>query len=104
MSIKYGNRILREQQSALREKARWLNIQLEEANEEIARLKATVTAKNNMLTGARNKTRKCLTLMNEAMEETVFDFALEYATRKPRADKLQKLKDNFKDILRENAE
>lgn len=104
MTIKHGNRILREQQQALREKARWLNIQLEEANEEIARLKATLTAKNSMLTGARTKTRKCLALMNEAMEETVFDYALEYAIRKHHADRLNKLKDNFKNALRENAE
>lgn len=104
MTIKHGNKILREQQQALREKARWLNIQLEEANEEIARLKATLTAKNNMLTGARTKTRKCLGLMNEAMEETVFDFALEFAVTKHRRVALETLRSKFKDALRENAE
>lgn len=104
MTIKHGNKMLHEQQSALREKARWLNIQLEEANEEIARLKATLTAKNSMLTGARTKTRECLALMNEAMEETVFDFALEFAVTKHRRVALETLRGKFKDTLKKNEE
>lgn len=104
MTIKHGNKMLREQQSTLREKARWLNIQLEEANEEIAKLRVTLTAKNSMLTGARTKTRKCLALMNDAMEMEVFKYTSEYMASRRQLEACEGLHDQFKNALRENAE
>lgn len=111
MSIKHGNKMLRQQQSDLREKVRWSKIQLEEANEEIARLKVIisdlnkkVSFRNMQISGEHAKNRKLLSLMNEAVEMNVFGFTAEFMASKHNLEACESLRDRFVTTLKEKAE
>jgi len=103
--------MLREQQSDLREKIRWGRIQLEESNDEIARLKAVigelnkkVSFRNMQLTGEHGKNRKLLALMNEAVEMNVFGFTAEFMTSRRQIEACEGLRDQFITTVKEKAE
>jgi len=111
MSIKHGNKMLREQQSDLREKIRWGRIQLEEANEEIARLKqalrdsnAQISKRNIQLSGVRATNRKLRSMMNDLLLSNAIEYALEVAYTKPNFDLFNGLRDKFKEEVKKEVE